>query len=36
MALTPGTKVGPYEIVAPVGAGGMGELLQPRIRATFA
>ena len=26
MALTPGTRLGPYEIVAPIGAGGMGEV----------
>src|SRR5258708_18363229 len=26
MALTSGTKLGPYEIVAPIGAGGMGEV----------
>jgi serine/threonine protein kinase len=26
MTLVPGTKLGPYEIVAPVGAGGMGEV----------
>src|ERR1700738_2089516 len=25
MSLAPGTKLGPYEIVAPLGAGGMGE-----------
>ncbi len=25
MPLTPGTKLGPYEILAPLGAGGMGE-----------
>jgi dipeptidyl aminopeptidase/acylaminoacyl peptidase len=24
--MTPGTKLGPYEIVAPIGAGGMGEV----------
>ena len=26
MALTPGTRLGPYEIVSPIGAGGMGEV----------
>src|SRR6266571_6468690 len=26
MSLLPGTKLGPYEIVGPVGAGGMGEV----------
>ena len=26
MALTPGNRLGPYEILAPIGAGGMGEV----------
>ena len=29
MALAPSTRLGPYEIVAPLGAGGMGEVIEP-------
>lgn len=35
MALTPGTRLGPYEIVAPLGAGGMGTACGPREQASL-
>ena len=30
MSLSVGTRLGPYEIIAPIGAGGMGEVCRAR------
>jgi eukaryotic-like serine/threonine-protein kinase len=30
LAISPGTRLGPYEVVSPIGAGGMGEVFRAR------
>ena len=36
MALQRGTKLGPYQIESPIGAGGMGASDEPNVRLTNA
>jgi len=36
VALTKGSKIGPYEIVGLIGAGGMGEVIARAMRSSAA